>query len=341
MFERKRRTDEQSSSLNNNKYQTDGNKEMKIYEIITDLDESNYPRVWRVSDAKRVLTDIGYRFERAGKGSHEYWKHTETGDGFPLSVHGKELEYGPSKHLNRLLRDIGYVYIPEDIINETLGLGRLGAFIWTAFKAYNMAQPVITAWKNMKAANNALKRQEPGYTTEKVNAIVAHELAQCSATVATMFLGNKLLEKLVFGSFSFAGFSPAAAFFKETASVLGQAKFMEWVNSKEVTQIISDWLAGTLFSDQFPILDKSGPIYEKYVGDGLLASLRSARTAVDTVKDKVIKPSTTSSPEPGQGASTTPATAPSAGQERSMGSYMKSVPAASGDPNKFNITWKD
>lgn len=97
---------------------------MKIYEIITEstLEEGNLPKVWKVSDAKRVLTDLGYRFDRHGKGSHEYWKNKETGESFPLAIHGKEIEYGPSKQLNRIIRNVGYEYIPEGNFNEAVGL---------------------------------------------------------------------------------------------------------------------------------------------------------------------------------------------------------------------------
>lgn len=92
---------------------------MKIYEIISlnesELDEGKPVTTWTIRDAKRVLTDLGFHFHRQGKGSHEYWKKPSTGESFALAIHGKELDFGVSKSLNRLMKQHGYEFTYEDI----------------------------------------------------------------------------------------------------------------------------------------------------------------------------------------------------------------------------------
>lgn len=228
----------------------------------------------------------------------------------------------------------------DESLNEKLGLGWLGSAVWGIFKAFNIGTPIVTAWKNMKAANDAYNQKQPGYTAEKVNQIQAHELAKCSAEVAAMIIGNKLIDKMAFGILKFKDYSPVAAYLSEVLSTIGQAKFMMWMNSEEVITIISNWLTGVAFSEKFPLLNKSGPLYEKYVGGGILGALRAANPYVEKAKektlDKIMPPTTT--PPSGQGASTTPAT----DTTHDIGSYtyLQSQPSTSGDPNKFNIGWK-
>jgi predicted RNA binding protein YcfA (HicA-like mRNA interferase family) len=79
---------------------------MKIYEIVSeDLDEG---KQYTIRDAIKILTDMGYYDTGKGKGSHNNWKHKDDGHTFPIAKHGKELEYGVSRNLDRVMRQRGY-----------------------------------------------------------------------------------------------------------------------------------------------------------------------------------------------------------------------------------------
>lgn len=81
---------------------------MKIYEIINeDIEEGIQPHTLTIYNTKKILTSMGFT-PRRQKGSHEIWKDDTTGDTFPIPIHGKELSYGVTKQLNRMMRERGF-----------------------------------------------------------------------------------------------------------------------------------------------------------------------------------------------------------------------------------------
>lgn len=83
---------------------------MKIYEIISEnieIDEGKPAATLTIKDAKKILSALGFVPTGRQRGSHEVWKDEE-GVLFPVPIHGKELEFGITKNLNRLMRDRGF-----------------------------------------------------------------------------------------------------------------------------------------------------------------------------------------------------------------------------------------
>ena len=81
---------------------------MKIYEIISEnLDEGKQASTLTIRDTKRILATMGFKPVGRQSGSHEIWKDNN-GMVFPIPLHGKELSYGVTKNLNRIMRDRGF-----------------------------------------------------------------------------------------------------------------------------------------------------------------------------------------------------------------------------------------
>lgn len=186
-------------------------------------------------------------------------------------------------------------------LDEFLGFGALGGIIWKLFLYYQLTQPITKAWTNMQDIYSKYKSGEPGYTKEKVDQMTGHELAQCSVELTALLLGNKIIGGLL-GKIATSRFGgPVVKFFTDMVAVLGKTKFMEWVNSEQVVGVISNWLLGHIFTEKFPIIGQSGPLYDKYVGEGLLHALQELKPQVDKLKQKVFDI------EPEQDPSQTPA----------------------------------
>ena len=98
---------------------------MKIYEIIietNEIGESIPASRLTVRDARKALSMIGFAPTGRQKGSHDVWKDND-GMLFSIPIHGKELDFGITKSINRLLRDRG-VTLEECGLDE----GNLGGF---------------------------------------------------------------------------------------------------------------------------------------------------------------------------------------------------------------------
>lgn len=96
---------------------------MKIYEIISeniDIEEGRPPATLTIRDTKKILSMMGFAPTGRQKGSHDIWKD-ESGVLFTVPLRGKELDYGVTKNLNRLMRDRG-VTLEEYGVTEALGL---------------------------------------------------------------------------------------------------------------------------------------------------------------------------------------------------------------------------
>lgn len=59
---------------------------------------------FRYRDVARRLRRLGYRFDRAGPGSHEVWRHVETGRKVTLPRHPGDVAEGT---LRAVLREAG------------------------------------------------------------------------------------------------------------------------------------------------------------------------------------------------------------------------------------------
>lgn len=96
--------------------------EMKIYEIIVEneIEEGKPVATYTIRDAKRILAMMGFSPTGRQRGSHDVWKDSN-GVLFTVPLHGKELDYGVTKNLNRMMRDRG-VTLEEDGVDEALGL---------------------------------------------------------------------------------------------------------------------------------------------------------------------------------------------------------------------------
>jgi predicted RNA binding protein YcfA (HicA-like mRNA interferase family) len=96
---------------------------MKIYEIINedfDIDEGKLASTYTIRDAKKILSMMGFGPTGRQKGSHDVWKD-ENGVLFTIPLNGKELDFGVTKNLNRMMRDRG-ITLEEDGIDEAIGL---------------------------------------------------------------------------------------------------------------------------------------------------------------------------------------------------------------------------
>lgn len=63
--------------------------------------------VFTTRDAKKVLTAMGFEPTGRTKGSHDVWKD-KNGILFTVPLNSKELSYGVSKNLFRMMRDRGF-----------------------------------------------------------------------------------------------------------------------------------------------------------------------------------------------------------------------------------------
>lgn len=89
---------------------------MKIYEIISeDINEGKPAATVTIRDAKKILTTMGFTYAGRTKGSHEIWKD-QSGILFPVPQHGKELDFGVTKNLYRLMRDRGFIHEDFNLI---------------------------------------------------------------------------------------------------------------------------------------------------------------------------------------------------------------------------------
>jgi len=70
---------------------------MKIIEIIAQ---------YTIHDAATLLSKMGFVNTKQGKGSHNKWKHPD-GEVFSIPMHGKELEYGISRQLDKIMKHRG------------------------------------------------------------------------------------------------------------------------------------------------------------------------------------------------------------------------------------------
>lgn len=86
-----------------------------------EIDENRSSATYTVKDAKHILAKLGFGPTGRQKGSHDVWKD-KNGILFTIPVHGKELEYGMSKNLNRIVRDRG---LHESFIQECLSVFHL------------------------------------------------------------------------------------------------------------------------------------------------------------------------------------------------------------------------
>lgn len=83
---------------------------MRIYEIISEnleIDEGKPAATLTIKDAKKILSAMGFSPTGRQRGSHDVWKD-KMGVLFPIPIHGKEIDFGVTKSLNRLMRDRGY-----------------------------------------------------------------------------------------------------------------------------------------------------------------------------------------------------------------------------------------
>jgi predicted RNA binding protein YcfA (HicA-like mRNA interferase family) len=59
---------------------------------------------FRYREVARRLRTFGYRFDRAGAGSHEIWRHAETGRKVTIPHHASDMAEGT---LRAILREAG------------------------------------------------------------------------------------------------------------------------------------------------------------------------------------------------------------------------------------------
>lgn len=233
-------------------------------------------------------------------------------------------------------------------LNEFLGFGVLGKIAWQLFVAYELTAPVTKAWTALQSNFELLKNNDPSMPREKFDQQAAHILAQCSIELGGLILGNRFIGKIVSKLGSIPGIGSVASYFSGILKALGQYEFMKWVNSEKVAQVISDWLTGLIFTDKFPVIGQSGPLYEKYVGNGLLKALEEIKPGVETLRKKVFKDEPDQQiPSPSQqdiNATSTPPSSTSTNVAPSaVRSYSPSLNVSTGipgAPDRPNVSFK-
>ena len=81
---------------------------MKINEIITETTLEEGIQIYPIVVTKQILLNMGFEFVRFGKGSHEIWGHSETGDRYTLAKDGKMTALGSAKDLVRIMKRYNY-----------------------------------------------------------------------------------------------------------------------------------------------------------------------------------------------------------------------------------------
>lgn len=174
--------------------------------------------------------------------------------------------------------------INEIILKETqLTEGNeLWSLLWKLLVAYNLAKPIETATTNIRTAADAAKQGK--INKEKFDRTIQHELAQCSAGIAALLVGNKVIFSLFRGITNLFGGNWFVKLIVGAAAYYGSTKFMEWVTSEPVVKVISDWLTGQAFTEY---LGNSGPLYDQYIGAGLQKAIQATQSGVEKAIDKV------------------------------------------------------
>lgn len=234
-----------------------------------------------------------------------------------------------------------YEIVQEEIqLNEGSGLWKL---IWTVLVAYNLSKPIETATTNIRAAADAAKKGE--INQAQFDKTIHHELAQCSANMAALLVGNKVIGSVLNKLVTVTGGNWFVKLIVGAASLYGQVKFMEWVTSEPVVKAISDWLTGQAFTEY---LGNSGPLYDKYVGTGLQKAIQAAQTGVEKGIEKVSgkgptdpgakddQAATSTPQEPETKVTTTPEPGTGFGYLQSQTTYDPKDPSKS----KVNVKWK-
>jgi predicted RNA binding protein YcfA (HicA-like mRNA interferase family) len=84
---------------------------MRASEFITEHNLEEGISKLTVRDAKRALTAMGFEPTGRHRGSHNIWKDLQ-GVLFTLPIHGKEIDYGVTQNLLRIMRERG-IKLPE------------------------------------------------------------------------------------------------------------------------------------------------------------------------------------------------------------------------------------
>ena len=75
--------------------------------VPTESLEEGPSSVITIKDAKKALAAMGFEPTGRRRGSHDVWKD-KNGILFTVPLHGKELDYGVTKNLFRMMRDRGF-----------------------------------------------------------------------------------------------------------------------------------------------------------------------------------------------------------------------------------------
>lgn len=233
-------------------------------------------------------------------------------------------------------------------IDEFLGFGVLGAALWRLFIFLQLAEPVKKAYYTLQPAYQSLKNQDPDMTAEKFESIASHALAECSIELTALIIGNKLIGGVIGKLTKLPITGPVIGYFQTLLTAIGQTEFMKWINSEEVAKAVGDWLTGLIFTEKFPIIGNSGPLYEKYVGGALLKSLQELKPEVEKLKQKAfnIEPDAKklSGPRADIDSTSTAPTTPAAQVARQTPAFdyggLKVTPGLPGAPERFNVSLK-
>lgn len=172
----------------------------------------------------------------------------------------------------------------EGAVTRTLFTNR----IIDLFALYYIAKPVITARKNIMAAQERYDRREPNFSLDQKNKVIEHELAQCAAQIAATLVGSSLLMNLGSTFINVFGMHWIIKEFADLALAVGQVKFMSWINSDQGRAIVGKWLTGQAFRS-FGIIGDSGPMFDQYIGSGLKRELEDAEKTIKSTGSKAVK----------------------------------------------------
>lgn len=203
------------------------------------------------------------------------------------------------------LREI-YKENKQQVNEYSFVLPLVGSVLWFV-KAYYIFDAVKDSYLKITDLQSQFEQKQ--ISLAKRDSGIEHELAKFSLELGALFVGSKMIGLVTDVIPRAFGANWFVSELMSLAGVVPQYKFMQWVSTDKVRQLISDFLTGQIFT-QLKIIGKAGPLYEKYVGSGLKSGLEGAETGIkDTIKQTtgvdLSKPV-----QPTQAASKTPANVP-------------------------------
>lgn len=158
------------------------------------------------------------------------------------------------------------------------GVAWLGDAAWKTLAAWGISEPLWTAYSNISKAQKLHDQGDPNYDDQKLAGYIQSEIAFCSAKVAALIAGNKLIRMApaAIGLTSiFAGATSRGVFNVTTRAA--QTAYMALLATPEGQKHIADWIVGNSFSST---------VWKNFVAPAVMS-------ATEWIKSKISGPATT------------------------------------------------